>query len=207
VHQKTETPKPPKIEEPTKHWYDSLVGTKTKAKEPVQEPTPPPKHKIDLGRSDLAMHKSTERSTNKDDANNKEAKRQASKAIGKTVADLKKDLHSGSQVEIPNPGVGGDGQATADFGDVLISKYFNAWSPPVDLDNDVPVVTVSVTIARDGSVMSAHIISPSGNKSLDRSIQNALDSVAFIAPFPPSWKEGQRTVKVKFNIELKRQTG
>ena len=103
--------------------------------------------------------------------------------------------------------MGTPGELSVNYRDIIASKYYNAWSAPPDLDEATPVVLASVTIARDGSVVTAHITKPSGNVSMDRSIAKVLETVTFIEPFPPSFKEQERTVTIKFNLQAKRQTG
>jgi TonB family protein len=68
-------------------------------------------------------------------------------------------------------------------------------------------VVVSVTIDRDGNVMSGHITKHSGNAAMDRSIENTLEKVTFIEPFPAGSKDQQRTYTIKFNLQAKRSLG
>lgn len=106
------------------------------------------------------------------------------------------------------PGNGTPGEVSVNYRDIIASKYYNAWSAPADLDDaNTPVVTASVTISRDGNVISARITKPSGNRAMDRSIQNTLEAVTFIEPFPASSKDQQRTITIQFNLQAKRQIG
>jgi len=66
---------------------------------------------------------------------------------------------------------------------------------------------VSVTIARDGHVIEAHIIDKSGDSGLDRSIQDTLDRVTEIRPFPDDSNDKQRTYIINFNLKAKRELG
>ena len=75
------------------------------------------------------------------------------------------------------------------------------------LDSDVTPVEVRVTISRDGRVVGAHVVRPSGNKLMDRSVANALENVTFIQPFPESSTQQEKTVTIEFNLQAKRQTG
>ena len=63
---------------------------------------------------------------------------------------------------------------------------------------------VSVTIANDGTVISARIITPSGDAGLDASVQRTLERVRFIAPFPEGATEKERTYIINFNPKVKR---
>jgi TonB family protein len=66
---------------------------------------------------------------------------------------------------------------------------------------------VTVTIARDGTVISASLTSPSGNAAFDQSIRAALDRVRQVPPFPPGAREDRRTVIINFNLLAKRLPG
>jgi TonB family protein len=104
------------------------------------------------------------------------------------------------------PSGGGSGPASVNYNDLIASKYYNAWVVPPGLDSGA-TVKVSVTISRDGSVVSSRIIKSSGDRLLDESIRGALDSVQFIEAFPDSFRESQRTVTINFNPQIKQQTG
>jgi TonB family protein len=108
---------------------------------------------------------------------------------------------SASSTELKLGGLGGGGLPYANFRAAVQKAYWDAWSVP----NGVPnlTVTVSVTIARDGSVISSRITDGSGNSEVDASVQRALDRVKFAAPLPSSATEDQRTVPLVFNTQAK----
>jgi TonB family protein len=62
---------------------------------------------------------------------------------------------------------------------------------------------VIVTIASDGTVISARIIDSSGDAALDASVQKTLERVTFIAPFPEGTTDKQRTYTISFNPQIK----
>jgi colicin import membrane protein len=132
------------------------------------------------------------------------ARQKAAAEFGKAFKTLSKNMSSSTVVEMPGPG--GGGPVSANYRDLLFSKYYNAWNPPPGVDGFRDVL-VSITIARDGSVLSARIIKHSGNAAIDKSVQNALDSVTFIEPFPAGSKEPERPFKIIFNPEAKRAIG
>jgi TonB family protein len=182
-------PKPKK--EPHKVVIDpeSLKPVKHKAKKvPPTEPTD-------------AQAQAEERAQARADA--RAAQRRA-EAFGQVTSTLSHSLSSQTPVEMSGPG--GGGPAVANYRDIVATKYTDAWAPPADLDADVATVSVTVTIARDGSVMSARITRPSGNKVMDNSIQNTLDNVTFISPFPEGVGDAQRTFTIKFNLQAKRNS-
>ena len=73
--------------------------------------------------------------------------------------------------------------------------------------NDDANAKVTVTIARDGTVISARILTPSGDAGVDASVQRTLDRVTFIAPFPEGATETERTYTINFNLKAKRSLG
>lgn len=116
---------------------------------------------------------------------------------------LKDGLSSSTTVEMPGPG----GEAYANYAQVVKSVYEQAWIAPDDVADENAMTKVSVTIYREGTVKSAHIIRDSGNTSVDRSVQSTLQRVKFIAPFPEGAKEHERTFIINFNLKAKRSLG
>ena len=104
-------------------------------------------------------------------------------------------------------GPGGGGVPYANFLQAVKSRYQQAWIVPDGITDDNATVAASVTIARDGTVMSARITRSSGNAAVDRSVQVTLDRVKWAAPLPDDAKEDQRTVSINFNVAAKRGTG
>ncbi|MGB7749444.1 MAG: TonB family protein [Verrucomicrobiia bacterium] len=124
-------------------------------------------------------------------------------AIRTALRDLKGNLTSATVVDAPGSG----SAAYANYRDVVGSIYYAAWTPPDDAANDDAITRVSVTIASDGTVVSARIVTPSGDAGVDNSIQRALERVTFIAPFPEGATEKERTFVIKFNLKAKRMLG
>ena len=124
-------------------------------------------------------------------------------AIRSALRDLKGNLTSATVVDAPGSG----SAAYANYRDVVGSIYYAAWTPPDDAANDDAITKVSVTIASDGTVVAARIITPSGDAGVDNSIQRALDRVTFIAPFPEGATEKERVFIIKFNLKAKRMLG
>ncbi len=102
---------------------------------------------------------------------------------------------------------GDNGPAAANYRDIVASKYTAAWNPPANLDDESAAVTVSITIARDGTVVGHRIIRGSGNPGMDRSIQTTLENVTYIEAFPAGSKDAERTYTIKFNLAAKRLLG
>jgi TonB family protein len=122
---------------------------------------------------------------------------QINRGIGRLSSSLGKD----TAVQISSGGDGGE--AAANYRDVVASIYHAAWNQPASLNDDSASVVVSVTIGRDGRVLHHEITKPSGNPVMDRSIENTLDNVTDIAPFPEGSKDAERTYSITFNLSAK----
>ncbi len=68
-------------------------------------------------------------------------------------------------------------------------------------------VEVSVTIARDGTVVAKRLLSAPAMRVVDASVQRTLDKVTNIGrPFPQGSKDEERTYIIPFNMKTKRGT-
>jgi TonB family protein len=95
--------------------------------------------------------------------------------------------------------------AYANYASVVKTVYTEAWRLPDTTESDDANVKVSVTIANDGRVVQSHIVDPSGDSSVDRSVQRALDRVTHLEPFPDGATDKERTYIINFNLKAKRQ--
>lgn len=152
--------------------------------------------------------------TNKSaDTSEADAKADAKAAAqrAKLFADAGKRIGSGlsSSTEIKLDGPPGNGGAgLANYGDIVRRRYTDAWVVPSDLTDDEATVKASVTIARDGRVISAEIVNSTGSQLAASSIQKTLDRVTTIGvPFPEGAKESQRTFTMTFNLKAKKSLG
>jgi TonB family protein len=163
---------------------------------PVVKPAKTEPHKIS---TTLVTHKVPKNSPNTSTADSLQAQqaqqdRQA-RAIGSALRSLKNNLTTGTKVGIPGTGTA----SYASYGTVIVSIYRHAWVPPDGMASDNAVVRFSVTIASDGTVISARITEPSGDANIDSAVQRMLDRVSFIAPFPEGVTERQRSYPINFN--------
>ena len=120
---------------------------------------------------------------------------QRARALRNAVRNLKKDFSPGTTVDMP----GNSSVAYANYADVVVSVYKHAWLPPDGMINDNAMVKFSVQIARDGTVISASIIEPSGDASVDSAVRRLLERVTFIAPFPEGTTQKVRNYTINFN--------
>src|SRR5947209_18271968 len=94
-------------------------------------------------------------------------------------------------------------------GDDVYAQYVNnAYTASWDLStanagSDSAVIRVSVTIARDGKVLSSSVVGLSGDAEVNKTVQRTLDHVTFIKPFGESAKDEQRTYKINFHFNAK----
>jgi len=121
-------------------------------------------------------------------------------AFQNALRSLRNNLTPTMTIDMP----GNSSAAYANYAAVVKSVYEQAWQPPDDAANDEANVKVTVTIANDGTVISARILAPSGDPGVDASVQRTLDRVTFIAPFPEGAKEKERTYSINFNLKAKR---
>jgi TonB family protein len=194
---------PPKEVRTAKPDPSSLETSDDHKRKRPEVSTTPTVRKQDAGKS--VKKPSTTSSTDNEERRMADARKRAADLIGATARSLREDVSPA--VTYDNPGPGGGGEAYASYAQVVQSIYWHAWTAPEDTASDEAVTKVTVTIESDGTVLSAHIIKPSGDASVDRSVQRALDRVTFIAPFPEGAKDKQRTYTINFNLKAKRLSG
>ena len=194
----TPAPQPPPVQPPT------LMQRVEQFFKPAPEKLPPDdsaklkEHVIkpDLNPVTHVAPKNTTATTAPDDSQ-KNAK---AKALASALKALRSNLSSGTTIDMP----GNSSVAYANYASIVKSVYTQAWTPPDDTTSDDANVKVSITIANDGTVISAHIIGASGDASVDNSVQKTLDRVQLIAPFPDGAKEKERNYVINFNLKAKR---
>ena len=116
---------------------------------------------------------------------------------------INENLSRGTTIEPPGPG----GEAYANYTQVVKTYYDQAWIDPEEVSEDATTVKVKVVIARDGAVIMDAIIKRSGIPALDKSVENALNRVRQLPPFPEGAKDAQRTFIINFNLKAKRLLG
>lgn len=189
---RTQEPDPPKIIKPSQ---DSIA--------PVKEP----KHKIVVNTEEVVRNQKNVSDAKAAAARAAQAEQQRlAAAFNRATRDLNHGFSGGTDVKF-NDGFGGSGPAYANWLQIVKSIYFNDWSGrvPQDATDDTAIATATVTISRDGTVITAHIIQSSGNPAVDRSIQSTLDNVRYTKAFPESAKEDQRELEIRFNVKAVKQ--
>jgi TonB family protein len=120
------------------------------------------------------------------------------KAVNSAIKNLRNNLSKGTEVNLP----GDSSVAYANYASVVKSVYDAAWVLPDTIAKDENI-TVKVTIASDGTVISSRIITPSGDAPADASVQRTLDRVKFVAAFPEGSTDKERTYTINFNPQVK----
>ena len=155
---------------------------------PVTAETQPHTPKVDLHLVTRTALKSSATTKPKDNS-------QAAKNL---AAELRTKLSSATQIDMP----GDSSAAAANYALAVKSVYDHAWTLPDSVANDENI-TVSVTIANDGTVISSSIVTLSGDAPADASVQRTLDRVKFVAAFPDGATEKERTYTIVFNPQVK----
>jgi TonB family protein len=192
------TPKPvvtplPKPVEPTPTLTDRIKDLFKPATKPEPAKPEPPKpaeaqtHKIQPNLTP------TTRTTPKTTTNP-----QDNKAVNSALKNLKSKLSKGTTIDMP----GESTVAQANYASVVKSVYDAAWTLPDTIAKDENI-TVKVTIASDGTVISSRIVTPSGDAPADASVQRTLDRVKFIQAFPEGSTDKERTYTINFNPQVK----
>jgi TonB family protein len=194
----TPAPQPPPVQPPTLMQRVEQFFKPAPEKLPPDVPAKPNEHVIkpDLTPVTHVAPKNTTTTAASDDSQ-KNAK---AKALASALKALRSNLSSGTTIDMP----GNSSVAYANYASIVKSVYTQAWTPPDDTTSDDANVKVSITIANDGTVISAHIIGASGDASVDNSVQKTLDRVQLIAPFPDGAKEKERNYVINFNLKAKR---
>jgi TonB family protein len=194
----SEPVKPPEVTEPPVPNADV----------PTAKPKPQP-HKVVVDLKEVVRktptvtdnHEAEERAEKAAEKAAEHAREVRAKAFNSALSNIKTRTSSSTTIDMP----GDSTVAYANYGAIVKSIYTAAWRLPETAANDEANVKVSVTIARDGRVTESHIIDRSGDPSLDRSIQNTLDRVTEIRPFPDDSTDKERTYIINFNLKAKRQ--
>lgn len=134
-----------------------------------------------------------------------DARRRLAHQIGQVAENIGNDISGGTAIELKGPG--GGGLPYANWKAAIRAIYERAWLLPEGVVDDDAEAFASVTIARDGAVLSHSISRHSSDPVVDRSVQAALDRVRTAAPLPDTANEPSRTITIKFSVKAKRALG
>jgi TonB family protein len=183
--------------------------------EPRVEPEPPPKKKPEVKTAEtkpvkpkqgIAVQSETKRVTPaKSPDETAEARRKAEelrKKFESASSRLSNQLTPRTTIDVPGPG----GEAYANYRQALISIYQQAWIKPEGVEN-AAVVKATITIARNGRVLSARVTRLSGNRTVDDSVEQVLQRVKEVRPFPQGAKDETRSFDLSFELTPADLTG
>jgi TonB family protein len=187
-------PKPVVTPPPTlTERLEKILTPEPKPVKPAPETPEPKPHQIQIN-TQLVARVAPKISATSDNS------QQTARLLNNTLKNLRNNLSSPMEVTLR----GDSTVAYANYASVVKSIYDQAWTLPDSIANDDENVKVTVTIARDGTVISARIIEKAGDAPVDNSVQRTLDRVTYIAPFPDGATDRQRTYTINFNPKAKR---
>lgn len=136
-------------------------------------------------------------------ANAKQVAAARDKAISGTLNSLRGTMTSSAKIGIPGPG----GQSYANYGAVLKKIYHDAWQTPNESMSDLTEVEVQITVARNGNIIDYKILKRSGQPNVDKSVQQVLERVRNVPPFPEGATDERRVFNITFNLTASRKLG
>lgn len=197
-------PPPPKAVEPTPSFVERMEKMlKPEPEKPVKpDLTPvvkPPKaepHKIQVNKQ--LVKRDASQNTSKPD--NSAAK---ARALQKALQNLKDNFSESTKVDMPGTGAA----SYASYDSAVKSIYYQAWMQILldTVSKDGENVIAQITIASDGTVVSANIVTPSGDPKVDQSVQRTLERVKYIAPFPEGVTQKERSYTINFSTTVANQ--
>ncbi|MDB6054025.1 MAG: TonB family protein [Verrucomicrobiales bacterium] len=143
------------------------------------------------------------------DATRQKVSRGVENGLRGVLANLGKNLSSSTSVEVP--GVGGGGQASVNYKEMVLSRYQKEFenavlesSKTLNSDNTVEVL---VTVNRSGNISNSKITRASGNVPLDRVVNAVLRKVTSLPAFPEGASENERVFRITFDLKTIQQSG
>lgn len=206
-------PTPPRVERVVqREEVEPPKPTRTQDTTDSDKPTKKPTIKISDTKVKLTPQRvqTNNRNTANADAQAKaDAKAAAKRAefFAKAGERIGSGISSSTTIKLDGP-VGNGGAGLANYGQIVRKRYTDAWVMPTDLTDDEATIEVTVTIRRDGTVLSARIVDSTGSRLAANSIQRTLDRVTSIGvPFPDGATESQRTFTMTFSLKAKKSLG
>jgi outer membrane biosynthesis protein TonB len=137
-------------------------------------------------------------------ANARRLRREIAESLDALAAGVKSSGAKGTVVEMPGQG---GGEAFAGYETVIYNAYYHAWITPDSVADKLAATDAKIVVARDGTILSAEILSKSGEPALDKSVGRVLRAVTKLPPFPASARDEQRSFLIRFNLEAKEASG
>ena len=84
--------------------------------------------------------------------------------------------------------------------DMVRQAMYRAWNQPTDIGIAGLVTKVELTFNSDGSIVSSRLLAGSGNKTIDASVMQAVQSVRRVNGLPASFLSSHRRIPVSFEL-------
>lgn len=208
--QPTPTPAEPKIETPTPPEPKPEPVPTPKPEplpQPEPKPTPAPKHQVKVS----TAKKKVSVSTSPASTESKSTSTQSREAAGPSASDIKSRL--ASKIPAEPGGGGGDGSGNAGRPDGVADDFSwyralikqsiqSAWKKPPIPAGEKIYTEVEIKISESGAVTFLRISHPSGDPSMDTSVEQAVRSTPRLAkPLPSGLGSPDYTVIIQFKLE------
>lgn len=210
-----EIPKPPPeraVEKPAPREVEKPAPASNPTQDALTTETKKPTHKVTV--SDTVVKIKDRKPTTNPSTADRQAEAKATAERNQRFANAATAIRGGisqSTVEMTSTGgFGGGGPSYANYNQIVRKIYYdawNAWSVPDNVNDNEATVQVSVTIARDGKVISSRILNSSGSRAVVEAAQRVLDRVTYVKEFPAGAKDSERTFTMTFKLNAKTTTG
>ena len=206
----TPTPAEPKIETPTAPEPKPEPVPTPKPEplpQPEPKPTPAPKHQVKVS----TAKKKVSVSSTSTSTESKSTSTQSREPAGPSASDIKSRL--ASKIPAEPGGGGGDGSGNAGRPDGVADDFSwyralikqsiqSAWKKPPIPAGEKIYTEVEIKISEAGAVTFLRISHPSGDSSMDASVEQAVRSTPRLAkPLPSGLGSPDYTVIIQFKLE------
>jgi TonB family protein len=206
----TPTPAEPKIETPTAPEPKPEPVPTPKPEplpQPEPKPTPAPKHQVKVS----TAKKKVSVSSTSTSTESKSTSTQSREPAGPSASDIKSRL--ASKIPAEPGGGGGDGSGNAGRPDGVADDFSwyralikqsiqSAWKKPPIPAGEKIYTDVEIKISEAGAVTFLRISHPSGDSSMDASVEQAVRSTPRLAkPLPSGLGSPDYTVIIQFKLE------
>jgi TonB family protein len=171
----------------------------------------PPKHEVHVSYvpASTATNKKKKTETSDPSASSAAAERKRLKNVEESLSQLSSAVQSSGaeKTVVEVPGIGGGGEVFAGYKEAVYTAYYRAWITQDSVADRLAGPEARIVVARDGTIVSAELVSPSGDPALDKSVDRALRAVTKLPPFPAGARDEERTFRIRFNLDAKKASG
>ena len=84
--------------------------------------------------------------------------------------------------------------------DMVRQAMYRAWNQPTDIGIAGLVTKVELTFSSDGAIVGSRMVNSSGNKAMDASVMQAVQSVHRVSGLPATFLSSHRRIPVSFEL-------